>query len=75
MYLEAKIYTGDQQVRALPEEAIVEDEGKSYIFIRTPDGHAHEEEVRHAEVSQQPEEEEHRRDGHAEAEEVHGTSF
>lgn len=80
LYVEAKIYTGDQQVRALPEEAIVNDEGKSYIFFRTADMHAHEEEVKLAEVSQHPEEEEHGHnehghDEHAEAEEVHGTSF
>lgn len=61
MYVEAKIYTGDQQVQALPEEAIVEDEGKSYIFILTKDEHAQEEEHGHEEP--------------AEAEEEHGTSF
>ena len=75
LYVEAKIYTGDQQVRALPEEAIVNDEGKSYIFIRTADVHGHEEEVRHAEASAHAEEEEDEHGGHSEAGEAHGTSF
>lgn len=45
LYIEANIYTGDQQVQALPEEAIVVDEGKSYIFVRTEETHEHAEEV------------------------------
>jgi cobalt-zinc-cadmium efflux system membrane fusion protein len=53
----------------------VEDEGKSYIFVRIQDAHAHEEEVKQAEVAQHAEEEEHEHDGHGEAEEGHGTSF
>lgn len=71
LYVEAKIYTGTEQVRALPEEAIVEDEGKSYIFIRTED--------EHVVVSQGAEGEEHGHDEHTEAaadeQEMHGTSF
>ncbi|PRY14313.1 cobalt-zinc-cadmium efflux system membrane fusion protein [Pontibacter ummariensis] len=39
LYVEAKIYTGKEQVQALPVEAVVEDEGKSYIFILTDDVH------------------------------------
>lgn len=34
LYVEATIFTGDERVRALPEEAVVRDEGKTYIFIR-----------------------------------------
>jgi membrane fusion protein, heavy metal efflux system len=33
LYLEATIFTGDQQVRALPEVAIVRDEGQYYMFV------------------------------------------
>ncbi|TPE46199.1 efflux RND transporter periplasmic adaptor subunit [Pontibacter mangrovi] len=66
MYVEARIYTGKQEVQALPEEAIVEDEGKSYIFIRTQEEHGHEAEVAHAD--EQLEE-------HGEVETGHGTSF
>ncbi len=69
LYVEAKIYTGNQKVQALPEEAIVEEEGKSYIFVRTNDAHAHaEEEVKPAAVGGQEEEEVH-------AGEEHGISF
>ncbi|ARS34620.1 efflux RND transporter periplasmic adaptor subunit [Pontibacter actiniarum] len=52
MYVEAKIYTGKQQVQALPEEAIVEDEGKSYVFIQADDAHAQEEEGGHDEAGE-----------------------
>ncbi len=34
LYLEATIYTGDQKVKALPEEALVRDEGQYYIFVK-----------------------------------------
>jgi cobalt-zinc-cadmium efflux system membrane fusion protein len=85
LYVEARIYTGDQKVMALPEEAVVEEGGKSYIFVRSEeahgDEHAHEEEVKEATMSQQQEEEEHAHEdehGHEEEhahEEGHGTTF
>jgi len=62
LYVAAQIYTGDQQVQALPEEAIVEDEGKSYIFIRTQEAHAEEKQGEATEA-------------HEEHGETHGTSF
>lgn len=79
-YVEAKIYTGNQRVQALPEEAIVEDEGKAYIFIRTKGEHAHEVNVKQAAATKQTEEEapghdEHGHEEHAEGEENHGTTF
>lgn len=74
-YVEAKIYTGDQEVQALPEAAVVKDEGKSYIFVRTEVAHAEPEEVKPAAVHQHAQEEALRHGAHAEAEEVHGTSF
>lgn len=39
MYINGKIRTGDNQVKALPESAIIEEEGKPYIFM----AEAHEE--------------------------------
>jgi cobalt-zinc-cadmium efflux system membrane fusion protein len=33
MYINGKIRTGDNQVNALPEDAIIEEEGKPYIFM------------------------------------------
>ena len=51
MYLEATIYAGDQQVMALPEEAVVRDEGKYYIFAAQdhehPDQEHHDEPESH----------------------------
>lgn len=70
LYVEAKIYTGDKKVRALPEEAIVHEEGKSFIFVRNSEAHGHEEETRHAAVGHG--EEEH---GHEERLKEHGTTF
>jgi len=66
LYVEAKIYTSDQQVQALPEEAIVEEEGKSYIFVRTEEEHAdeHEGEVKQTTLSQHEEEEHAHEEGH-----------
>jgi cobalt-zinc-cadmium efflux system membrane fusion protein len=76
LYVEAKIYTGNQQVQALPEEAVVADEGESYIFVRVKEEHAHTEQVKPAAVGhQQAEEEAHGHEEHAEAEENHGTTF
>ena len=43
MYVDARIEADKQEVRALPEEAIVQDGGLSYIFIRDEAGHDHEE--------------------------------
>ncbi|UII29636.1 efflux RND transporter periplasmic adaptor subunit [Fulvivirga ulvae] len=63
-YAEAKIYTEDKKIVALPEEAVVSDEGNSYIFIFTEDSHekrdSHEGEEEHT---------------HNKHEETHGTSF
>ena len=85
LYVEAKIYTGDQQVQALPEEALVMDEGKSYIFVRTKETHAHADEVKHAAAGEPTEEEEHDHDEHedehkhehehGEGEAEHGITF
>ena len=62
LYVEAKIYTGDQQVMALPEDAVVQEEGDSYIFVRMEeahsDEHAHQEdgeEVKQASLTRQDE--------------------
>lgn len=35
MYINGKIHTGTKSVFALPEEAIIEEEGKPYIFLAT----------------------------------------
>ena len=85
LYVEAKIYTGNQRVLALPEEAIVEDEGKAYIFIRTKGEHAHEVNLKQATAAKhteeeahehdEPAQEEHEHDAHGEGEEAHGTTF
>lgn len=75
LYIEAKIYTEDQKVQGLPEEAIVKDGGKSYIFIRTADAHAPDEEVTHAEEAQHAEEGHGHDHEQASAGEDHGTSF
>ncbi|MTI27375.1 efflux RND transporter periplasmic adaptor subunit [Fulvivirga kasyanovii] len=65
-YAEAKIYTEDKRIVALPEDAVVSDEGKSFIFILTEDAHE----------KGTVQEDEH---GHEEEagnhEEAHGTSF
>ena len=45
MYLEATIYAGDQKVRALPEGAVIRDEGKYYIF--TAQHHDHQDQHEH----------------------------
>jgi cobalt-zinc-cadmium efflux system membrane fusion protein len=39
MYLSAIIETGDVDVTALPEDAVVDYQGKRYIFIPVPDNH------------------------------------
>lgn len=39
LYVDAKIYTGDQTVIALPEAAVVKEKDKSYIFILDESGH------------------------------------
>ena len=39
MYIDGKIHTESESVKALPEEAIIEEEGKPYIFM----AEAHEE--------------------------------
>lgn len=86
LYVEARIFTGGQKVLALPEEAITEEEGMSYIFIRTEDAHGHAGEVKHAAAGAHAQEEGHKEEEHehgheeaheehAEAEEIHGTSF
>lgn len=68
-YAEAKIYTEDKKIVALPEEAVVSDEGNSYIFILTEDSHEKND-------SQEGEgEHTHNEDAHDKHEETHGTSF
>lgn len=64
LYLEATIVTGQEQVRALPEEAVIRDQGKTYIFIRDEeeqhqDGEHHHEE----ENADQSEEHQHQDNG------------
>lgn len=51
LYVEAVIFTGEEKVTALPEEAIVLNEGKNYIFIRsrTPEDDRGNHESTHAE--------------------------
>jgi cobalt-zinc-cadmium efflux system membrane fusion protein len=44
MYLKAILETGGASVTALPDEAIIDFEGKKYVFIKTEKGHGHEEE-------------------------------
>jgi cobalt-zinc-cadmium efflux system membrane fusion protein len=41
MYLKAVIETGSQRVNTLPVQAIVEAEGKEYIFIKAPEEEEH----------------------------------
>ena len=36
MYINGRIHTGEMPVLALPESAVIEEEGKSYIFTVTP---------------------------------------
>lgn len=36
MYINGRIHTGEKAVLALPESAVIEEEGKSYIFTVTP---------------------------------------
>jgi cobalt-zinc-cadmium efflux system membrane fusion protein len=45
MYLKAIVETGGAAVSALPNEAIIDYQGKKYIFIKTKEGHEHEEET------------------------------
>jgi len=59
LFVEANIYTGDQLARVLPEEAVVQDEGNSFIFALAEEAHDDEEEG-HAETEEAHE---------------HGTSF
>ena len=66
MYVQAKIYTGKQEVQALPEEAIVMDGGRSYIFVRTQEEHGNRERAAHADKPEKVQ---------METEPKHGTSF
>ncbi|GAB3990765.1 efflux RND transporter periplasmic adaptor subunit [Spirosoma daeguense] len=70
-FLKASLDLGDSRVTALPEQAIVSDEGKEYIFIVTsekaPDHHEHEE----GEAGHEKDEHDHKA-GEAE---THGTVF
>lgn len=43
MYLKAIVETGGALVAALPDEAIIDFQGKKYVFIKTKEDHAHEE--------------------------------
>jgi cobalt-zinc-cadmium efflux system membrane fusion protein len=43
MYLKAVVETGGTLVAALPNEAIIDFQGKKYIFIKTEEGHEQEE--------------------------------
>jgi membrane fusion protein, heavy metal efflux system len=52
MYLKAIVETDGAAVSALPNEAIIDYQGKKYIFIKTEEGHEHEEE-NHAHESQE----------------------
>lgn len=51
LYVEAMIVTDDETVRSLPEEAVVSDEGQSYIFIVEEDEHA---DMEQASASEEP---------------------
>ncbi|ELR73037.1 cation efflux system protein [Fulvivirga imtechensis AK7] len=63
LYVEAKIYSGDEHMAALPEESIVNDQGQSYVFVLVKDIEEHENE------------EHHHAEGHSEAVEDHGITF
>lgn len=43
MYLKAIVETGGALVAALPDEAIIDFQGKKYVFIKSKEGHEHEE--------------------------------
>ncbi len=43
MYLKAIVETGGASVSALPDDAIIDFQGKKYVFIKTEEGHEHEE--------------------------------
>lgn len=43
MYLKAIVETGGASVTALPDDAIIDFQGKKYVFIKTKEGHEHEE--------------------------------
>jgi cobalt-zinc-cadmium efflux system membrane fusion protein len=78
LYVEAKVYTGEQRVLALPEEAVVEDEGKSFIFILNPEAaEEHSEEAAHEHEEAEHAEEAHAEAGHGqeEAGHEHGITF
>lgn len=59
LYLEASIFTDNQQVKALPETAIVRNDGKTFIFVRQQDPHGHEEGHQHDSSHQDVPEAEH----------------
>lgn len=63
LYLEARIYTGEKEIRALPEEALVEEGGKTFVFIKNKE-QAHEKEESHAQTA-----------GEHEHDDKHGTTF
>jgi len=77
LYLEAMIFTGDQKVMALPEEAVVRDDGKYYIFARQDDNEAthahdnHEEEEGNAHSHEDEGAHQHEGHEHDESEENH----
>lgn len=52
MYLKAIVETGGTSVSALPNEAIIDYQGRKYIFIKTDEGHEYEEE-NHAQKPQE----------------------
>lgn len=52
MYLKAIVETGGAAVSALPNEAIIDYQGRKYIFIKTEEGHEYEEE-NHAQEPQE----------------------
>jgi cobalt-zinc-cadmium efflux system membrane fusion protein len=74
LYLEATIYTGDQKVRALPEEAIVRDEGQYYIFAALPPDHQGEGNHDEDENHKHPDEEESHAHPHEDEDENHAHS-
>ena len=53
MYLKAIVETGGTAVTALPNEAIIDFQGKKYVFIKTEEGHGDDEENQTKEGSEE----------------------
>ncbi|UGU15306.1 efflux RND transporter periplasmic adaptor subunit [Sinomicrobium kalidii] len=66
LYLEARIYTGKKEIRALPEDALVEEGGKTFVFVKNG-GAVQEQEELHTHTDDEAQETPHG--------DKHGTAF